>query len=125
MFLFRDICVVRVTHRLPALQTIKGKEAKKRGFFVIYYYKVNVSIGYRINARKNGNKYIGNVDLRCQRIFHWVGLFSAQFYFRLSFVFGPVLFSADPFRPTFYYINYMYVIHEYWIVYYFILFHFF
>jgi len=48
-----------------------------------------------------------------------VGLFSAHFCFRPSFVFG------HPLRPTFYYINYMYVLHEYWIVYYFILFYYF
>jgi len=35
---------------------------------------------------------------------------------------GP--FSAQyRFQPTLYYINYMYVLHEYWIVYYFIILH--
>jgi len=34
-------------------------------------------------------------------------------------LFGPLLFSAHPFRPTFDYINYMHVLHEYWSVYYF------
>ena len=49
-----------------------------------------------------------------------VCLFSAQFCFRPSLFRRSSVFGR-PFSAHFYYINYMYVLHEYWIVYYFIL----